>query len=189
MYLTVKLEAGSDVRSVPLGDKRKCGRPKKLPSNCLPKSPEVVRNEAADETFNGVQTNNDDEDEENLRKRRHLIIIEEDHQQSPVEALLSQTQEPGPSLRKLNSKPPKKTSKTKTKPADKSVLSASNSRKYPDDTEDSIKPSAVVCKKRKGSCTHEIVFGVHYDKKSWIKYADIVRKKKSSVEIDPNYMC
>ena len=30
--------------------------------------------------------------------------------------------------------------------------------------------------------------GVHYDKKSWIKYADIVRKKKSSVEIDPNYV-
>ena len=88
MYLTGKLEAGSDVRSVPLGDKRKCGRPRKLPSNCLPKSPEVVRNEAADKTFNEVQTNNNDEDEENLRKRRHLIIIEEDHQQSPVEALL-----------------------------------------------------------------------------------------------------
>ena len=69
-------------------DKRKRGRPKKLPSNCLQKSPEVVRNEAADETFNGVQTNNDDEDDKNLRKRRHLIIIEEDHQQSPVEALL-----------------------------------------------------------------------------------------------------
>ena len=34
----------------------------------------------------------------------------------------------------------------------------------------------------------EIVFSVHYDKKSWIKYADIVRKKKFSVEIDPNYV-
>ena len=88
MYLTGKLEAGSDVISVPLGDKRKHGGPKKFSSNCLRKFPEVVRNAVADETFNEVETNNDDEDEENLRKRRHLIIIEEDHQQSPVEALL-----------------------------------------------------------------------------------------------------
>ena len=188
MYLTRKLEAGSDVRSVPLGDKRKRGRPKKLPSNCLEKSPEAVRTEVADETLNEVQTNNADEDEENPSKRRRLTIIEEDHQQSPIAALLSQRQEPGPSLRKVNSKPPKKIAKTKSKPADRTVVVASNSRKDPDDTDDSIKPSAVICKKRKGSCNHEVVFGVHYDKRSWMKYADIVRKKKSSVEIDPNYM-
>ena len=38
-YLQGKLEVTSEVRSVPLGQKRKRGRPKKLPSNCLEKSP------------------------------------------------------------------------------------------------------------------------------------------------------
>ena len=36
------LEVTSDVRSVPLGQKRKRGRPKNLP-NCLVKSPVIVR--------------------------------------------------------------------------------------------------------------------------------------------------
>ena len=38
-YLQGKLEATSEVRSVPLGQKRKRGRPKKLPGNCLSRSP------------------------------------------------------------------------------------------------------------------------------------------------------
>ena len=38
-YLQGKLEVTSEVRSVPVGQKRKRGGPKKLPSNCLPRSP------------------------------------------------------------------------------------------------------------------------------------------------------
>ena len=44
MYMNGILEVTSDVRSVPLGQKRKRGRPKNIP-NCLVKSPVIVRNE------------------------------------------------------------------------------------------------------------------------------------------------
>ena len=47
LYIQGNLEVTSEVRSVPLGQKRKRGRPKKLPS-CLTKSPIQVRVPAAD---------------------------------------------------------------------------------------------------------------------------------------------
>ena len=44
------------------------------------------------------------------------------------------------------------------------------------------------CKKKVGTCRHEIVFAEHYDRKEWNVYADYVRAQKSSVEIDPEYL-
>ena len=46
-YKTGKLEAAPDVRSVPLGEKRKKGRPKKLPKFSLVKSPVRAPSEAS----------------------------------------------------------------------------------------------------------------------------------------------
>ena len=50
------------------------------------------------------------------------------------------------------------------------------------------KPKSVNCKKKSGTCQHEIVFSEHYDRKAWNVYADYVRAQKSSVEIDPDYL-
>lgn len=47
-YLQGKLEVTSEVRSVPLGQKRKRGRPKKLPINCLERSPIQLPREEPD---------------------------------------------------------------------------------------------------------------------------------------------
>ena len=44
------------------------------------------------------------------------------------------------------------------------------------------KPNPVKCKKKTGSCSHEIVFGEHYGKVAWYRYAEHVRKKKSTIE-------
>ena len=50
------------------------------------------------------------------------------------------------------------------------------------------RPAALSCKKRKGSCNHEVVFGEHYSKSAWAEYAAFVKSKKSSIHIDPNYV-
>ena len=47
------------------------------------------------------------------------------------------------------------------------------------------KPSAKKCNKKTGTCTHEIVFGLHYDRKD---FAEHVRLAKSATDIDPDYI-
>ena len=48
-------------------------------------------------------------------------------------------------------------------------------------------PPPINCKKKRGTCKHEVVFSKHYDKSLCSKYADHVKAKISTVEIDPNY--
>ena len=50
------------------------------------------------------------------------------------------------------------------------------------------RPKSVVCKKKSGSCTHEVVFGEHYNKAAWNKYADHVKSAKSTTVIDEDYI-
>ena len=50
------------------------------------------------------------------------------------------------------------------------------------------KPIPRKCKKKIGTCSHEVVFGQHYDKKEWKLYAEKVRCAKSGTVIDPDYV-
>ena len=50
------------------------------------------------------------------------------------------------------------------------------------------RPKSVVCKKKSGSCKHEIVFDQHYNKAAWNKYADYVKSAKSTTVIDEDYI-
>ena len=184
LYANGQLEATSDVRSVPLGEKRRKGRPKKIPHS-LQKSP--VRNpveESPDDendvpepiedvahnildNENGVAAPEEDinpEPRKTTRKRKRQT-----EKNSPVDAIAGQAKPVGPGLGQA--KPPKKKPKT-----------------HEDNQTDIQKPPGVQCKKKKGGCNHEIVYGIHYKKKMWDQYAESVRSKKSRVEIDPNYV-
>lgn len=208
-YKTEKLEATADVRSVPLGEKRRKGRPKKIP-NALVRSPvraphqtsptDVVPLQADDElpvvplqddglpvAAHDVPNNNviDIGIRPSTRKRKRVADVPE--QQSPVDALVSQILKPGLGT----SKPPKKRAKNLCN--DKADKASTNEA---DEVEESAqqldvqvsKPNPVNCKKRIGTCSHEIVFSKHYNKVLWAIYADSIRKKKSIIEIDPDYM-
>jgi hypothetical protein len=187
-YKSEKLEATHDVRSVPLGEKRRKGRPKKIP-NCLVKSPIRVpmsSNDVGLEEFEVPSVEPDDLIDVGVRatsrKRKRV------EQQSPVHALMSQMLKPGLG----RSKPPKKrvrmnvnSSAEVSKPSNASTV-----EKVSDDPNDDkvSKPNPVKCKKKTGSCSHEIVFGEHYGKVAWYRYAEHVRKKKSTIEVDPEYV-
>ena len=203
-YKSEKLEATPDVRSVPLGEKRRKGRPKKIP-NCLVKSPIRVpmsSNDVGLEEFEVSSVEPDDVGLEELevpsvepdddlidvgvratsRKRKRV------EQQSPVHALMSQMLKPGLG----RSKPPKKRVRTNvnsstevSKPSNASTVEKVSDA--PNDDKVS-KPDPVKCKKKTGSCSHEIVFGEHFGKVAWYRYAEHVRKKKSTIEVDPEYV-
>lgn len=188
-YKSERLEATPDVRSVPLGEKRRKGRPKKIP-NCLVKSPIRVpmsSNDVGLEEFEVPSVEPDDDlidvgVRATSRKRKRV------EQQSPVHALMSQMLKPGLG----RSKPPKKrvrmnvnSSAEVSKPSNASTV-----EKVSDDPNDDkvSKPNPVKCKKKTGSCSHEIVFGEHFGKVAWYRYAEHVRKKKSTIEVDPEYV-
>ena len=107
--------------------------------------------------------------------------------QSPVVALLSQAKALQSGLGA--SKPPKKKARREATSNDNSDKpnEPKKSAKKPS-SEEPNKPQALKCKKKSGTCKHEIVFGEHYDCKAWNAYADHVRSKKSSVVIDPDYL-
>ena len=87
------------------------------------------------------------------------------------------------------SKPPKKQGKSqKSSDSSSSGSNLSNEAEASDANLEVTKPHPIVCKKRIGSCSHEIIFGDHYNKAAWLKYADYVRAKKSTVQIDPEYV-
>ena len=128
LYKTGVLEAAPDVRSVPLGAKRKPGRPKKIP-NCLEKSPvrpiapteEVdleVHTEAAfavkKTTRKRKRCEKDDQLQVQEIQQQQLVPGNEQQQVlevqlSPVAALVSQARSLKPGLG--TSKPPKKSRK------------------------------------------------------------------------------
>ena len=188
-YKSEKLEATPDVRSVPLGEKRRKGRPKKIP-NCLVKSPIRVPMSSNDVGLEEFEVPSVEPDDDLIdvglratsRKRKRV------EQQSPVHALMSQMLKPGLG----RSKPPKKRVRTNvnsstevSKPSNASTVEKVSDA--PNDDKVS-KPDPVKCKKKTGSCSHEIVFGEHFGKVAWYRYAEHVRKKKSTIEVDPEYV-
>lgn len=212
-YWSGRLKATPEVRSIPLGEKRKKGRPKKIP-NCLVRSPprapapDLDVGESID--LPDVHTVDDvpaaattldvglkktskkrklsDKEHSASNKRANVELV----QQSPVQVLHSQSRcKPG--LGK--SKPPKKQSR-KPHPSSSGsslppILTATISAASNIDScssSDVVKPNPVTCKKRIGSCSHEIVFGQHYNLAAWTNYADSIRRKKSTIDIDPHYM-
>lgn len=213
-FMTGKLEAGSDVRSVPLGEKRKRGRPKKLPADCLQRSPvhssvselvvevdQVAEEDVAVEDCNDLRPTtvpiekNVNEVVKTTRKRKHREEVQGEDleaQHSSIDAILEQANSIGPGLG--NSKPPKRGKKTaRNQPEPEPIgnpkppLKRARIQSKPA-TSEADKPSAVICKKKIGTCKHEVVFGVHYDKNAWLKYAGEIRAKKSLIEIDPSYV-
>ena len=165
LYKSGHLEVDPLVRSVPLGEKRKRGRPKKIP-NCLVRSPVKIssapevgnapvkkttrkrkRNEAPEVISLDNVPEGPSEDPEVLAHYDDLEVRGDnvDEQQSPVSSLMNGIHhKPGLGA----SKPPKKRKKEVNAGATK-------------------KPAALTCKKRKGSCNHEVVFGLHYSKSAW----------------------
>ena len=187
------LDATPDVRSVPLGAKRRRGRPKRLP-NCLAMSPvraESIPNEEITEELIV---------EEIVRNESEEEVIEEE-----VDVERSQRKRKPQGF--LNSKPPKKkarlpastvssssstsasaasSSKNKARlPASAASASAASSSSS---NASFTKPVPKNCKKSKKACTHEIVFEKHYDKKEWKVYAERVRSAKAITPIDPDYI-
>jgi hypothetical protein len=167
-YKSEKLEATPDVRSVPLGEKRRKGRPKKIP-NCLVKSPIRVPMSSNDVGLEEFEVPSVEPDDDLIdvglratsRKRKRV------EQQSPVHALMSQMLKPGLG----RSKPPKKrvrmnvnSSAEVSKPSNASTVEKVSDA--PNDDKVS-KPDPVKCKKKTGSCSHEVVFGEHFSKVAW----------------------
>ena len=233
LYKSGHLEVAPDVRSVPLGCKRKRGRPKKIP-NCLFRSP--VR--STNEDVVHVEQLPDDDDlavidyampessdlpKKTTRKKKRKAsedrepldpLDEESVDASPIQVLHSQTKaQAGLGF----SKPPKKrlrTANVSSGPSDVSqavpgpavsrpvpsgssdvsqaVPGPSVSRPVPSGPSDVSqvvhRPKSVVCKKKSGSCKHEIVFDQHYNKAAWNKYADYVKSAKSTTVIDEDYI-
>ena len=183
-YRKGKLEVTSRVRSVPLGQKRKRGRPKAL-GNCLMKSPPNTRAPAspsapptltAPASLCTTASPSEVPEETGLRKTTRKRKRKEDLTgMSPVTTLASQARSLKPGLGA--SKPPKK--KARNEPA------SDNAKEH---TERVEKPKPIKCKKKSGTCMHEVVFGEHHDSKSWKVYADYVKSQKSTTLIDPTYI-
>ena len=165
------LEATPDVRSIPLGAKRKRGRPKIPNMGMSPLSKGSVVIPPVDlgvAKTTRKRKRQENELEDDVEIATPVVESSDDEIVTPVEAMVLQRRTLKAGLG--SSKPPKK-----------------QSRKDPVPDEPS-RPKAVKCKKKMGTCAHEVVFGEHFDKKEWEKYAKSVHAKKSTTEIDPNYV-
>ena len=209
-YREGRLEVTSQVRSVPLGQKRKRGRPKGL-GNCLLKSPPNTKAPvppsapgspsvppsapgSPSPTLSGHSSTSTTEDFEDTgirkttRKRKRKDNL---NATSLVSTLASQSRslEPGLGV----SKPPKK--KARNEPARSEPARREPARTEPARSESTRnkpamrveKPKPLKCKKKSGTCKHQIVFTDHYDSESWKVYADYVKSQKSTTLIDPTY--
>ena len=174
------------MRSVPLGQKRKRGRPKQIP-NCLVKSPirvpPVLNNDALEDDLRDLEdppSSSTAAPPVKKTSRKRKVQEPEADDENVVGALLSQSQsvlKPGLGV----SKPPKKKVKSSRnqEPMNQEPSTQANSTQ---------RPLPLTCKKKAGSCNHEIVFGNHYSKVVWAKYLEDVRAKKSTTVIDPDYV-
>lgn len=174
------------MRSVPLGQKRKRGRPKQIP-NCLVKSPirvpPVLNNDASEveiEDLEEIAPSSTMVPPVKKTSRKRKVLESEADEDNVIGALLSQSQsglKPGLGV----SKPPKKKVK--------SSKNQESSNQEPSTQAGSTKrPVPLTCKKKVGTCNHEIVFGKHYSKVVWAKYLEDVRAKKSTIVINPDYV-
>ena len=200
------LEPAEDVRSVPLGAKRRKGRPKNLP-NCLANSPISARLPSA-------ETANDDAPLRKTTHKRKRMEVEpnedlpiddyDDHPSdqpvSPVDAPDVDQDDPPFNLplspvnallrQRAGLRVPKPTKKIRRQAVGASSSSSKQTKSTPDSraAPAGSLPPVINCKKKKNTCKHELVFNKHYDKKLWEKYAMTVKSKKSTIEIDPNYV-
>ena len=177
-----KLEVTSQVRSVPLGQKRKRGRPKAL-GNCLLRSPpkarvpvsamvpEVDAPSLPTPTTTSLPAPAPPAPLQKTTRKRKRPEVESALEVEPVDTVECQT---GTRLKAGlgASKPPKKT---------KRVVATS-------DKPSTERPPVIICKKKKETCGHKVVLSKHYDQALWSKYEDYVRLKRSMIEIDPNYV-
>ena len=189
------LEVTPEIRSVPLGAKRKKGRPKKV-GHCMARSPPpqspLHGSADADETLlllprvhvaAEVVPDHVPPVRVSTRKRKRPepdqaeLDVEPDQaeldvvEQSPVGALLGQVHTFQAGLGAP--KPPKKLKRLQ------GLKGAEASPK---------RPPAVTCKNAKNTCKHVVVFGQHYNEALWTEYADHVKSKRSTVAIDPTYV-
>ena len=159
MFKTEVLAVTSEVRSVPLGEKRKRGRPKKL-NHCLQKSP--VRASVEKRNDNVVVDSETSEDEAIEPVQNEAVALVENESFLPENNLKRKRVDNGLGA----SKPPKKKARLPVEiPSDNRSLKER------------------VCKKKKGSCSHKIVFGKHYDVKEWEVFEKQVRIAKPITEV------
>ena len=215
MFRSGSLDVTSEIRSVPLGQKRKKGRPKKI-QHCLSKSPPMsalATLESDEETdtveevaemnvsFEEAAVEDVVEDEVvdiglKTRKRKHqgLGISKPPKKKPRLPVPIVQ-----PSVPTSSSSAPRKQVRKKPASASCTTLAGPSSDPAPPPTSAStgstdqppavsVKPVPRKCKKKLGVCNHEIVFGNHYDRKEWNIYANSVRLAKSVTPIDPDYL-
>ena len=46
-----------------------------------------------------------------------------------------------------------------------------------------VKPKPVICKKKRGECTHVIAFGEHFNKTAWKAYSDFLSTQQAETPI------
>ena len=221
MFKTGSLEVTSEIRSVPLGEKKKKGRPKKI-QHCLSKSPPMSTLAALESDGDMDLTEEEFAEEEVADKEvaEEAVAVEEVANEEVIDLGVRTRKRKQPGLGV--SKPPKKRPRLPVPTVQPSLLSAPSSSSAPPKsksrshlpasvlsttlacsssaptpappststppTATSVKPVPKKCKKKIGSCNHEIVFENHYDRKEWNNYANSVRLAKSLTQIDPEYM-
>ena len=205
MFKTGALEVTSEIRSVPLGEKRKRGRPKKMP-HCLSKSPPMSSLPDTEDDVHQEDEALDVEEDVNLQNEivDEALDVEEDvnlHDEMEVvdvgirsrkrKAPGLQNQKPPKKKARLPveklSKPPKKKAVT-TKPASHHKEPSTTLAAPSESSSAPVKPIPKKCKKRIDTCSHEVVFGQHYDRKEWEIFANHVRLAKPVTQIDPEYV-
>ena len=187
LYHSNVLEPADDVRYVPLGEKRKRGRPKNLP-NCLVNSPVRSRLGSAPIRVESEVCAEVAPVKKTSRKRKmptqdidppspslpSPFIDQGEVQQSPVDALVRQQRRLQAGLGA-----PKPTKKPKRLRIEEEPVSNPKSPKL---------PPVIKCKKKKDTCNHKYAFGKHYDKSLFAIYEAHVKSKTSTVTIDPDYI-
>ena len=202
MFKTGALEVSSEIRSVPLGAKRKRGRPKKMP-NCLTKSPvgslklnHVIEPEESfiepekiglwfwyelcplasrsstvrSYTVRSYTVRSYTVRSFTFRCSTNSSKIFEEKKIVPWQDQSEATKE----KRQTSCQPEPPAPSAPPPPTSSSSLHK--------------QPKAKICKKRKGTCTHIMVFDKHYGSNDWEDYANKVRNVRSVTEIDPNYV-
>ena len=102
------------------------------------------------------------------KRKRHEEEEHNEEDPSPVDVLLGQAHS-------VNLKPPKK--------AARQARSKAGGSKEPPQPASPKRPPSITCKKSKKACSHEIVFGKHYNKALWSKYADHVKSKMKQSQV------